>query len=65
MILTVNEFAAKTGTTYAVASNALKFMVDKGVVKKAGIRPPQSGGKGKPSTLFDVPEGPCAINLLD
>jgi len=63
MIVTATEFADKNGVSYAEAANTLKFLVAKGTVKNAGQRK-RPDGKGKPSNLFDVPEGPCAINLL-
>ena len=60
MILTAKEFSEKTGTTYAVAANALKFLVGRGVIKDAGKR----AGTRKPSNLFEVPEGEVSLKLV-
>ena len=64
MIVTAKEFSEKTGTTYAVASNALKFLVANGVVKDAGKKEKAEGVRGKASNLFDVPEGEVTVNLI-
>lgn len=63
MILTAKEFSEKTGTVYAEAANTLKFLAARGVIKDAGKRP-QASGRGKPSNLFEIPEGEITLKLV-
>jgi len=53
-VCTAGEFAVANGVEYAVANGVLRFLKDRGVVTEAGSRPAK-GGKGKPSTLYNVP----------
>ncbi len=55
MLLTTSEFAVAHGVDYAVAAGTLKFLVAKGIVTENGSRP-SATGKGKPSTLYSVPD---------
>jgi hypothetical protein len=64
MLVTAKEFSEKTGVSYAVGSNALKFLVGRGVVKEAGTREKPEGQRGRASTEFDVPEEKVEVNLL-
>ena len=55
MQVTVNDLAKRLGVDYPVASALLKLMVNEGAASEVGKRP-NSTGKGKPSTIFEIPE---------
>lgn len=55
MILTVNEVAQKLGVEYITATAIVKLMVTQGAAKEVGKRPTATG-KGKPSTMYEVPD---------
>ena len=53
--VTTAQFAEMTGVEYASAQGMLKYLCEKGLAKKIGSVPAK-GGKGKPSTLYSVPQ---------
>lgn len=52
---TATELAAKLGVEYATAAALLKLMVAQGAAKEVEKRKTATG-KGKPSTVYSVPE---------
>lgn len=52
---TVGEFASKINQEYAVAAALIKFLQSIGKAKEIGKRPAK-GGKGKPSSIFQIEE---------
>ena len=61
MLMTKRQFAEKHNIDYTVASNFIKFLQEKGLVKLHGEMP-AARGKGKPSEVFDIPSQ-VTINL--
>jgi hypothetical protein len=54
--LTTNEFAAREGVEYIQASGLLKFLHAKKLITVAGtVKASGATGKGKPSTVYEVP----------
>lgn len=62
MIVTATEFAELHSVDYAIAANTLRFLVGKGIVCEAESRPTATG-KGRASTLFNVPDMPVTLSL--
>ncbi len=54
MNITVNDLAKKLNVEYATAGALVKLMEAQGVAKKIGQQPAASG-KGKSSTLYEIP----------
>ena len=54
-MLTVKQLCKKMHVDYLVASSLIKVMVKQGLAKECGKVGRPGGGKGKPSTLFDIP----------
>lgn len=54
MNITVNALAKKLDVDYATAGALVKLMEAQGVCKKVGQQPAASG-KGKPSTIYEIP----------
>lgn len=54
-VLTVGEFASLNGMDYQTAAGVIRFLTDHGLVEVKGKRAAK-GGKGKPSTLYAIPE---------
>lgn len=53
--VTAIQLAQRLGVDYVVAASLLKLMVSKGVAKEAGKIKTSLTGKGKPSTLYEIP----------
>ena len=54
-VLTAKEFGELIGADYLSATALLKYMVKHGIAQEAGKRAAE-GGRGKPSSLFSVPD---------
>lgn len=54
MEITSAEFGVKVGVDKLTAAGLMKGLVAMKLVTKVGTRP-AAGGKGKPSTVFEVP----------
>lgn len=54
MNITVKALASKLDVDYATAGALVKLMEAQGVAKKVGQQPAASG-KGKPSTIYEIP----------
>jgi hypothetical protein len=54
MVMTTKELAELLNCEYAVAAALIKLGVATGQIKEAGERP-SSAGRGKPSSLFELP----------
>lgn len=52
--LTTKQFSERIGLDYQATTGLLKALVKFGKAKEIG-KVPQAGGKGKPSTLYDIP----------
>lgn len=59
MQVTTKQFARMHDVDYIQASNFLKFLFQKGVVREVRRDRPKSG-KGRPTIVYEVPE---TINL--
>ena len=53
---TTRELADYIGCTYPEANHMIKILEDNGIAKDVGRRTP-NGGRGKPSTVYEVPSG--------
>lgn len=53
--ITIHELAESLGEEYIVASSLMKLLVRIGAAKEVGKRPAASGGRGKPSVVYEVP----------
>ena len=53
--VTVIQLAERLDVDYVVAASLLKLMVSRGVAKEAGKIKTSATGKGKPSTLYEIP----------
>lgn len=51
---TTQEFADQVGVDYLTASGILRFLKETGVAKEVEKRPAK-GGRGKPSSVYEVP----------
>ena len=51
--LTVNEFALRQGTTYALARGHMLYLLKAGKITQIGMKHPESvSGRGRPAKLF-------------
>lgn len=55
MHVTVNDLAHNINVEYPTAMALIKLMEAQGVAKVSGKRPTLTG-KGKPSTIYEIPE---------
>lgn len=62
MKVTATELAEKMGVEYAVAANFLKLLVAQNVAKEVEKRRTASG-KGKPSTVYELPSDSVTVTL--
>jgi len=62
MQMTTKEFAQFEGLEYPQAAGAIAFLMRKGVVKEAGKRISVTG-KGKHSTVYEIPEGDVSFHF--
>jgi len=53
--VTAIQLAQRLGVDYVVAASLLKLMVSKGVAKEVGKVKTSLSGKGKPSTVYEIP----------
>ena len=53
--VTIKELAADLGVEYAQAAALVHIMVAGGVAQEVG-KQPNSRGKGKPSTIYSIPD---------
>lgn len=53
--VTIKELAEALGEDYQTVAALIKFLVNQGVVKAVGHRANPAGTKGKPSTVYEVP----------
>lgn len=52
-MLTVNEFAQRQGTTYALARGHMLYLLKAGKITQIGMKHPISeSGKGRPAKLY-------------
>jgi len=54
--VTVNQLAAQLGVEYVVAASLLKLLVSQGAATEAGKIKTSLSGKGKPSTVYEIPD---------
>jgi len=52
--MTVKQLSKELGCEYLEASSLIKLLVNQGVVKEVG-KLPATGGRGKPSSIFEIP----------
>jgi hypothetical protein len=53
--VTAIQLAQRLGVDYVVAASLLKLMVSKGEAKEVGKVKTSLSGKGKPSTVYEIP----------
>lgn len=53
--VTAIQLAERLGVDYVVASSLLKLMVSRGVAREVGKIKTSLTGKGKPSTVYEIP----------
>lgn len=53
--VTAIQLAQRLGVDYVVAASLLKLLVSKGLAREAGKIKTSLTGKGKPSTLYEIP----------
>ncbi len=53
--VTAIQLAERLGVDYVVASSLLKLMVSRGEAKEVGKIKTSLTGKGKPSTVYEIP----------
>lgn len=53
--VTAIQLAERLGVDYVVASSLLKLMVSRGAAKEVGKIKTSLTGKGKPSTVYEIP----------
>lgn len=57
MKMTVNQLADILGVEYAIASSFIKLLELRGLATAVGKQKPKNTtGRGKPSTIFDIPK---------
>lgn len=56
MQVTANQLAKQMGVEYVVAASLLKLAVSTGQGKEVGKVKTSLTGKGKPSTVYEIPE---------
>lgn len=53
--VTIHELAELLGEEYLVVSSLVKFMVKNGIAKEVGKRPNPAGQRGKPASIYEIP----------
>lgn len=56
MQVTANQLAKQLGVEYVVAASLLKLVVSTGQGKEVGKVKTSLSGKGKPSTVYEIPD---------